>query len=101
MKALLKEYALKPIDFYAYVTLEGSNEIFFKVKELTEGKELLSIGKVMGNYYYMFTTPDMTEEMYDQMLQDMKDAGSEKVIAELQRQLDAWLAEHPDWNPMG
>ena len=36
MKALLKEYALKPIDFYAYVTLEGSNEIFFKVKKLTE-----------------------------------------------------------------
>ena len=36
MKALLKEYALKPIDFDAYVTLEGSNEIFFKVKKLTE-----------------------------------------------------------------
>jgi ABC-type sugar transport system ATPase subunit len=36
MKALLKEYALKPIDFDAYVTLEGSNEVFFKVKKLTE-----------------------------------------------------------------
>ena len=90
-----------------YEDMENLDHCFYPIQfdysaftEFTEGKELLSIGKVMGNYYYMFATPDMTEEMYDQMLQDMKNAGSEKVIAELQRQLDTWIAEHPDWIPL-
>ena len=90
-----------------YEDMENLDHCFYPIQfdysaftEFTEGKELLSIGKVMGNYYYMFTSPDMTEQMYDQMLQDMKNAGSEKVIAELQRQLDTWIAEHPDWIPL-
>jgi hypothetical protein len=32
------------------------------------------------------------------MLSDLKAAGSDKILAELQRQLDAWLAENPDWS---
>lgn len=39
----------------------------------------------------------MTEEVYIEMLQKFKAAGSEKIQAELQRQLDEWLAENPDW----
>ena len=41
--------------------------------------------------------PRMTEEVYIEMLQKFKAAGSEKIQAELQRQLDEWLAENPDW----
>ena len=28
----------------------------------------------------------------------LEEAGMSTVIAEMQRQLDAWIAEHPDWN---
>ena len=41
--------------------------------------------------------PVMNEAGYAQMLQAFKAAGSDKIVAELQRQLDAWLAENPDW----
>ena len=39
----------------------------------------------------------MTPEYYDQMLAEIKAAGGDKIQAELQRQLDAWLAENPGW----
>ena len=32
------------------------------------------------------------------MLAEIKAAGSDKIQAELQRQLDEWLAANPDWN---
>ena len=41
---------------------------------------------------------NLTEAEYDQMLAEIKAAGGDKIQAELQRQLDAWLAENPDWN---
>lgn len=37
----------------------------------------------------------MTSEDYEQMIRKMKDAGSDKIITELQRQLDMWLKDHP------
>ena len=40
----------------------------------------------------------LTPEKYDELLQKIKDAGGDKIQAELQRQLDEWLAENPDWN---
>ena len=40
----------------------------------------------------------LTEAEYDEMLAEIQAAGSDKIIAELQRQLDAWLAANPDWN---
>ena len=40
----------------------------------------------------------LTEAEYDQMLVELKAAGNDTILAELQRQLDAWLAENPDWN---
>ena len=40
----------------------------------------------------------MTPEYYDQMLAEINAAGGDKIQAELQRQLDEWLAENPDWN---
>ena len=65
-------------------------------------EELIAIAKISNEYYYDLTKfeggePVITEEIYDQMLQEFKDAGSEKIIAELQRQLDEWLAANPDW----
>ena len=41
---------------------------------------------------------NLTEAEYDQMLAEIKAAGGDKIQAELQRQLDTWLAENPDWN---
>lgn len=41
---------------------------------------------------------NLTEAEYDYMLSEIKAAGSDKILAELQRQLDEWLAENPDWN---
>ena len=58
-------------------------------------KELAAIEAVCRKY---FDRPyEETVAVYDQMLQEFKDAGSEKIIAELQRQLDAWLADNPVW----
>ena len=41
---------------------------------------------------------NLTEAEYDQMLAEIRAAGGDKILAELQRQLDTWLAENPDWN---
>ena len=42
--------------------------------------------------------PRMDEENYQIMLDELKAAGSEKILNELQKQLDAWLDANPDWN---
>ena len=63
-------------------------------------EELTAIGKVLGDYQSMYATP-YYEEYYPKMLEKLEEAGMSTVIAEMQRQLDAWIAEHPDWNPLG
>ena len=50
---------------------------------------------------FMNSKNSMTEESYDRMLQEIKDAGGDRIRAELQRQLDQWLADNPDWQPIG
>lgn len=52
-------------------------------------QELKTVQAVCQKYYPVFTTSQMTPELYNQMLQEMKSAGSDKVVAQLQRQLDA------------
>ena len=64
--------------------------------------ELTAISEIFNEYFRNMTAikdgePVLTSEGYEQMLQKFKDAGSEKIIAELQRQLDKWLAANPDW----
>ena len=75
--------------------------------------ELAAVQAQIDRYFHNFTTmqkiPDnpsteaddsvagMDQAGYDQMLRDFKDAGSDKIVAELQRQLDEWLAQNPDW----
>lgn len=39
----------------------------------------------------------LTNEEYDTMLAEIKAAGGDKILAELQRQLDEWLKKNPDW----
>ena len=64
--------------------------------------ELTAIGQVIGDYFRMFTnTEHYSQEYYEEMLQLMEEAGIDTVITELQRQLDAWVAENPDWDPLG
>ena len=40
----------------------------------------------------------MDEENYQIMLAEIRAAGGDKILAELQKQLDAWLEAHPDWD---
>lgn len=71
--------------------------------------EIRTIYDVCDNYYWYLTSPntveddpktkdineyipEMTQETYQQMLQDLKEAGSDKVLAELQKQLNDWKA---------
>lgn len=58
--------------------------------------ELTAVYNVLQKYFPKFSY--LTTEEYNQMLQELKDAGSETVQAELQKQLDTWLTENPDWN---
>ena len=64
------------------------------------------------DYYFLFITndkeikddertedidesrPRMTKELYEQMLKELKAAGSDKILAELQRQLSEWQAQN-------
>ncbi len=62
-------------------------------------EELENIAKVMSRYYPSFQ--GLSEDNYDKMLELMELAGSKKILAELQRQLDAWVAANPDWDPLG
>ena len=60
-------------------------------------QELNAIQTVCQKYFPIFTTSQMTQDVYAQMLQEMKIAGSDKVIAQLQRQLETWQSANPDW----
>ena len=58
-------------------------------------QEVEAMEKIFEKYLRIFT--ELTQTQYDQMLQELKAAGSDKVLAELQRQLTQWQADHPDW----
>jgi hypothetical protein len=45
---------------------------------------------------YIARFSELTGEEYNQMLSDIEAAGGNKIKAELQRQLDEWLAENPN-----
>ena len=63
--------------------------------------EMNALLQVIRDYYPMFTNAEYySEEYYQEMLEKMEEAGMSTVITELQRQLDAWIAEYPDWDPL-
>ena len=119
-KTLLQTYeerAKNSIPYYPYSLeplAEGSKSKVLSFNFSDYKKELEKI-KEVSDYYFSFyanpkdikdnpntkdedeSKPRMTKEKYDEMLQALRDAGSDKILAELQRQLDAWLAENPEW----
>ena len=58
--------------------------------------ETAAVNKVLMTAFNSFS--QLTEAEYNQMLSDIKAAGGDKILAELQRQLDAWLAANLDWD---
>lgn len=58
--------------------------------------ETTAVNTVLVEYFCKFS--QLTESDYTQMLSDIKAAGGDKILAELQRQLDEWLKANPDWN---
>ena len=78
-------------------------------------KELEQIARVLNEIYPVFFNneereykvsialglmvrePKMDEALYDRMLEKLNEAGAQTIIEELQRQLDEWLANNPDW----
>ena len=63
--------------------------------------ELTALDEVLKTYYPMFSsaTEYYSEEYYQRMLRDINEVDMDTIITELQRQLDAWIAEYPNWNP--
>ena len=55
-----------------------------------------AVNEVLKGSCAIFST--MSAENYDAMLGQIRDAGGDEILAELQRQLDAWLAENPNWD---
>ena len=76
--------------------------------------EIAQTDAIMQRYFGIFTNnvqkednpntpenefvPRMDEANYQIMLDELAAAGGDKIQAELQRQLDEWLAENPDWS---
>ena len=46
---------------------------------------------------YITKFSELTEEEYNQMLFDIEAAGGDRIQQELQRQLDQWMADNPNW----
>lgn len=59
-------------------------------------EELAAMRNIMREYFPGFSC--LTADEYNQMLQELKTAGSDIIQSELQKQLDAWLIQNPDWN---
>ncbi len=57
--------------------------------------EIAAVNKILEDDAEGFTT--LEPEAYDELLRKIKDAGGDKIQAELQRQLDAWLEKNPGW----
>lgn len=90
-------YTGKPVKEFYLECMESADVVEYPIIFDYTGfeAELVEMGDLLGQLLYKYT--EWTEEEYDGYLQKLKDAGSEKIQAELQRQLDEWLAANPDW----
>lgn len=70
-----------------------SYPIFFDDSGLEQ--ELNAMQAVFKKYFLDFA--ELSDTQYDQMLQELKAAGSDKVLAQLQQQLTQWQKDHPKW----
>ena len=81
--------------------------------DFTGFEQELAAMQEIYNYYFRFFTnhqeikdnpntpqdeslPEMTQDMYQQMLDDLKTAGSDRILTELQRQLTQWQNANQD-----
>ena len=72
--------------------------VVFDFSGLTE--ELEQMGYALGKYLQngnFSGLKSMSEVEYAKLLQEVKTDGGDRIVAELQRQLDDWLANNPDW----
>lgn len=58
-------------------------------------RELKAMEAIYEKYFPEYSR--LTEEPYRQMLQELQNAGSKKILDALQQQMDQWLSENPDW----
>ena len=56
-------------------------------------EELIAVQQTCQLYFYRYAS--LTEEKYEEMLNKINAAGGEKIMTELQRQLDAWVKANP------
>jgi hypothetical protein len=87
------------------IALDASRIIPPITVDLTDYEaEVTDVNYVLRRYLPYFSFPgrgfgiyqqETTEEVYEQMLLDLQDAGVELLQAELQEQVNAWLKENP------
>jgi len=59
------------------------------------GTERAQIEEILrGGLRYL---PYVSDDTYENLLENIRDAGGDRVKRELQRQLDEWFAENPEW----
>ena len=56
-------------------------------------EELIAVQQTCQLYFYRYAS--LTEEKYEEMLNKINAAGGEKIMKELQAQLDAWVKANP------
>ena len=111
-------YDVSSTSYYSIIRQEGMNRLESYRADLAQASlsncpiifdysaieaELTAIGVVLGKYYPIHVEAHYSayyEEYYPEMLEKLEEAGLSTVIAEMQRQLDAWVAENPDWDPL-
>ena len=60
-------------------------------------QEMAAMAEVFNKKYSVLAGSPLTEEIRQMLIKDLKAAGSDKVLAELQRQLAEWQRNNPDW----
>ena len=78
-----KSYILCPLDFSYGFDLSGLVDEVKAVNGIVQSKS--------ENFI------KLTPEEYDIWMQEIREAGGDVIQAELQRQLDEWLAQNPGW----
>ena len=94
-------------DFYCekaklIVELDGGGHYTEQQTKKDKGRteELEEMGYALGKYLQNGNISEigsLPEEDYVKLVQEVKSDGGDKIIAALQRQLDEWLAENPEW----
>ena len=75
-------------------TLENAEPYYavpFDFSELKEERK--AVEYICQLYFYRFAS--LTEEKYAEMLEKINAAGGEKIMTELQKQLDEWVKNNP------